>query len=105
MSKTETVYPKGIRTFAKSAKQPDFVLGEMVMSIEEFKDWLIQEADVYFTKYQGKDQLRFQIIRGRDGKPPYLTVNTFKPKAETEQDPLPAFNPVNDAGNSDDLPF
>ena len=34
---TEKIYPKGINTFAKSEKTPDFVLGTIVINLNTFK--------------------------------------------------------------------
>lgn len=75
--KEKRVYPQGIMTFAKNENAPDFVVGDMVLNIQEFTDWLNGEGSQYITEYKGKEQIRFSITtyNGR----PSLSVNTFKP--------------------------
>lgn len=81
------IYPKGIVTFPKNEKAPDFVLGTMVITPNDFMEW-IKENKSLLTEYNGKSQIRLQILNGNKGI--YLTVDTFKPTgAKTDNDPLP----------------
>lgn len=85
---SEKIYPKGIITFPKTEKQPDFVLGTMVITPNELFAWL-KENESLLTTYQDKKQLRCQILNGQKGV--YFTVDTFKPteKQTVENNPLP----------------
>jgi len=87
------IYPKGIVTFAKNEKAPDFVLGTMVITPNDFMEW-IKENKSLLTDYNGKSQIRLQILNGNKGV--YLTVDTFK---LTEKS-----NGVT-TGDKSDLPF
>ena len=119
----DQIFPEGIRLFNPRQGQPDFVLGEMVISIDQFKKYFDNHPE-YVSKYQGQDQMRFQILRAIAG-PIYLAVNTYGTEAGTEsvyqspgniqepkKEPLaaPAIRePVQPANNfdesDDDLPF
>ena len=78
---TEKVYAKGIRCFPKHEKQPSFVLGAMVITIAELKDW-VKQNEQYLTDYNGQKQLKFQILQGDKGI--NLVVDTYKAGAKTE---------------------
>lgn len=81
----EKIYPKGLRTFAKRQGSPNFVLGAMVVTPEELQEW-ISVNQQHLTEYQGKKQLRLDILQGKDG--PYVVVNTYKPQvSEAPQEP------------------
>jgi hypothetical protein len=80
------IYVEGFRTFAKNVKAPDFVLGGMVITLDEFYSFIDKHTDL-LTDYQGKKQLKLQILRGKDGRVNF-TVDTWKAK-ET--------NPVNES--------
>jgi hypothetical protein len=77
------IYPKGIMTFQKNEKQPDFVLGSMVITPNQLMAWL-RENEALMTEYKGEKQLRLQVLNGNKGM--YLAVDTYKPK---NGDPLP----------------
>ncbi len=84
MSETkEKIYPKGIITFPKNDKAPDFVLGSMVITPNDFFAWL-KENEKLLVEYNGKKQMKFQILNGNKGL--YFVVDTFvpTPKAETK---------------------
>jgi hypothetical protein len=100
----EKIYIKGINTFEKNAKAPDFVLGNGVITIDDFKEF-INSNQQHLTEYQGKKQLRFQITMGKDNKVKF-TVDTYKPTAKTE--PTAQQNVNEDMGTklpTDGLPF
>jgi hypothetical protein len=90
---TEKVYAAGIRTFAKNEKAPSFVLGTIVITFEELGAWIKGEGKEYLTEYQGKKQLRLQVLDGKDRLT--IQVDTFKPSKKEEKVEEP----------SDDLPF
>lgn len=86
----EKIYPKGLRTFPKHEKQPDFVLGALIIDPNELFEWL-QENKHLLTEYKEKKQLKLQILRGDKGIS--FVVDTYKPepkaevKTETKQEP------------------
>ena len=86
------IYPKGLRTFAKNEKAPSFVLGTLVISPNEFNEWL-RENQSLMTEYNGSKQLKCQILQGDKGI--YFTVDTYKP--------TPKEGLTN--GSKEDLPF
>jgi hypothetical protein len=77
------IYPKGMRTFAKNANAPQFVLGTLVITPKELVDW-IKENDRLLTDYNGTKQLKLQILNGDKGI--YFTVDTFKSKPKENLD-------------------
>lgn len=93
----EKIYVKGFRTFAKSDKAPDFVLGSLVITPREFVDW-IKENKELLTDYKGAKQLKVQILQGKESI--NFVVDTYKPTPNTgEKD----FEPKKE--EIDDLPF
>jgi hypothetical protein len=74
----ETIYPKGIRTFAKHQNAPDFVLGTVVITLKELREWALSEGNQYLTDYKGEKQLRLQATKAKDGSLS-LKVDTWKP--------------------------
>jgi hypothetical protein len=79
------IYPGGIRLFSKKANAPDFVMADAVINVDEFAKWL-KENQQCITEYNGTRQLRLQILNGNKG--PYMAVNTFQAKAETNDLPF-----------------
>jgi hypothetical protein len=77
--KKETIYPRGMRVFPKNEKQPQFVLGSLIITPAEFAQW-VAENQQYLTDYNGSKQLKLQILNGDKGI--YFTVDTYK-KTET----------------------
>lgn len=77
MNKKQTIYVKGIVTFTKNEKQPDFVLGNGVITINQLIEFCNGEAAEYMTEYKGEPQLRVQFIMGKDGKVK-ITVDTYR---------------------------
>lgn len=95
----EPIYAKGLRTFAKNEKAPEFVLGSLVITMNELIAWA-KENQQYLTEYNGQKQLKLQLLRKKDGNGINLVVDTFKPEKKAE--------PVQQQKNeveSDDLPF
>jgi len=82
----DKVFAKGIRTFAKKDSQPDFVLGEMVITPNELFTWLKGEGAQYLTEYKDMKQLKLQVTKNRDGGL-MLAVNTYKPQPTQQQSP------------------
>lgn len=84
---TEKIKPQGLRTFKAHEKAPSFVKGTLLITIDEFTDWL-KENESLLTEYNGKKQLRCQILDSDKGL--YLVVDTFKPTSKgVTKDDLP----------------
>ena len=87
----ENIYPKGIRTFKKHENAPDFVLGTVVITLKELRDWALDEGSQYLTDYKGEKQLRLSATKAKDGSIS-LKVDTWKPnttKHEKNESGLP----------------
>jgi len=100
---SETIYPKGIMTFARNEKAPEFVLGSCVITIQDFKDWVNSNQNL-LTDYNGKKQIRLSILKGKDGRVNF-TVDTFKPRSESISEPKPQREPGDCNNDETDLPF
>ena len=77
---SERIFVKGFRTFAKREGSPDFVLGSLLITIDEFKEFINGEGKQYLSDYDGKKQLRLDILEGKDGRVNFQ-VNTYKKDA------------------------
>lgn len=100
----DKVLPEGIRMFAPHQNAPDFVKGSVVITLNDLVEFGKKNPN-YLTEYQGKKQLKLQLLESRDGKP-YLAVDTYKPGQNTGGGS--ARNQQNDdinSGTNDDLPF
>ena len=92
------VFFKGIRVFPKNDKTPDFVISQGVITIEEIREFF-NEQKQHVKEYNGKHQLRFKILRKKDGSGEYFTLDTYE-----KQQP-PAAKQPEDLPKNDDLPF
>ena len=84
MSNEKPIFPKGITCFKKSDTAPDFVIGTMIISIDEFADWLASNQE-HITDYKGKKQIKLKMTYTRDEHRPSVSVDTYK----SEKDDLP----------------
>lgn len=107
----DKIYVTGFRAFPKHEKAPDFVLGTLVISLDDFKAFVNGEAKQYLSEYKGKKQLKIQVTKGKEGGLVFA-VDTWKAEAKAEptfedkinDDEVPSNNAqMNDDG--DDLPF
>lgn len=73
---SEKIYPKGIRVFKPREGAPDWVLGQVIVTPVELVEW-VQENLQHTSEYQGKKQIKLDLLKGKDG--PYVAVNTYKP--------------------------
>ena len=85
---SETIYPGGIRLFDPREGAPDFVVGTLIIEPNELVAWLKAEGNAHLKEYQGRKQLKCQILKGNKGL--YAKVDTFEPKPQSEP---PAFQP------------
>ena len=86
------VYANGVRFFERSDKQPEFVLGSLIITPEDLQEWVNSNPE-HTSTYKGKAQVKFQIKRSKDGKV-YLDLDNYKQHSE------PAI-----IEDKDDLPF
>jgi len=89
----KTIYPEGIRVFEPHQNAPDFVKGQVLITVRDFITFCEQNTE-YLTTYKDKSQLKLDLKEGEKGL--YLSVNTFKPEKKAEMD----LNP-----KGQDLPF
>lgn len=68
-----------IRLFPAHPNAPDFVLASGVIGLDEFFQF-VQANPHLLSEYQGKAQLKFQILRSKEGKL-YTQVDEYKPVA------------------------
>ena len=76
MNENQKVFPQGIRTFKKNDNAPDWILGSMVVSLNDFFDWCKGEGAKYQSDYKGTKQIRFDVTMTKDNRP-NLVVNTY----------------------------
>jgi hypothetical protein len=79
MAQDNTPLVSGIRYFHKNDKQPEWVLGELIITPDDLNAFCIDNPGL-MTEYNGNKQLKLQILKSKDGKP-YLKVNTWQPAA------------------------
>lgn len=104
----ETIYPKGIRTFAKHEKAPDFILGSVIITLNEFWDWCKANKELQ-TEYDGNKQLKLTCMTKKGGGITF-SVDTYKPNQKPESKPnqeskTPYTDAINNEPETDDLPF
>lgn len=92
---SEKIYPKGIMTFGARENAPEFVKGVMIVTFDDLKEFFNEQKE-HLTEYNGKKQLKFNILEGNKGL--YFTLDTFKPtpksldevpSSEVSEDELP----------------
>ena len=98
----DKIFPKGIRGFMPNTNAPDFVLGTIILNIEELTDWVLNEGKKYQTQYKDQSQIKLQLKRGKDGKM-NIEVDTFVPTPQGGKKPNTGNS--NSSNGSDDLPF
>ena len=94
----DQILPQGIRFFNKKPTHPDFVIGSLVITLDDLQAFCIDKPDL-MSEYNGKKQLRLQVLKSKDGNL-YASVDTWKPAETTGS--LPAAKKVE---STDDLPF
>ena len=92
----DQILPEGIRFFPKGQNAPDFVLGTMVVTINDLVAFAKARPEL-LTEYNGQKQLKLQLLNSKQGKL-YAAVDTFKPQTQ-EAAPAPMEDPL------DSLPF
>ena len=78
----DQIFMEGIRCFPKKETQPDFVIGSMVLTISDVLAFFNTRKDLV-TQYNGKDQMKLQLLKSKSGGGIYLAVDTYKPSGNT----------------------
>lgn len=73
-------FAEGIRLFDKHPNAPDFVLASLVISLEDFFNFC-QKNPQFLADYQGKKQLKMQILRSQKGGI-YCSIDTYGTAAQ-----------------------
>lgn len=73
-----------VRLFPAHPNAPDFVLASAVIGLDEFFGF-VNANPQFLTEYQGKKQLKIQILRSKEGKL-YSVVDEYKPQAQQPAD-------------------
>jgi hypothetical protein len=100
----EKKYVTGFRTFKPREGSPDFVLGQLIITLDDFKQFVNDNKD-FVQKYEGKNQIKLNMTKSQNGGVTF-TLDTYKkdeqPKAQKKQQPQ-RHQP--DPTPEDDLPF
>ena len=80
---TDKIYPKGLIIFKPHDNAPDFVKGSLVITPNDLVEFC-KENLALMTEYNGKKQLRCQLLEGRDGL--YLQVDTYRAQPQQPDD-------------------
>jgi len=92
----EEVLPEGLRFFNKKENQPDFVIGALVVTMNDLYEFCKAHPELV-TEYNGKKQLKLQVLKSSKGNL-YAKVDTWKP-AEQIAAEAPPIEPL------ESLPF
>ena len=75
----------GMITFSPHDKAPEFVLGNIVIDLDRFYDWLEAEGRDHITEWKGKKQLKLQVTSMKGKRGILVAVDTFVPKPKEER--------------------
>lgn len=81
----KAIYPDGVAVFNPHEKAPEFVVGTLVITLNDLISWAKLNEGL-LTEYKGKKQLKLQIKKGTKGL--YTTVDTYKPKEKSDSLPF-----------------
>lgn len=95
----DEVLPEGLRFFNKKENQPDFVIGSLVITMNDLFAFCKAHPEL-ITEYQGKKQLKLQVLKSGKGNL-YAKVDTWKPAEQPTQASMPA----PELPDNGDLPF
>ncbi len=72
----DQILPEGIRFFPKHQNAPDFVLGTMVITMNDLFEFCKKNPEL-ITEYNGAKQIKLQLLNSKQGKL-YAAVDTYK---------------------------
>jgi hypothetical protein len=81
----DEILPEGLRFFNKKDNQPDFVIGSLVVTMNDLFEFCKKNPELV-TEYQSKKQLRLQILKSQKGNL-YAKVDTWKPTQAGADEP------------------
>jgi len=93
----DEILPEGLRFFNRKDNQPDFVIGSLVITMNDLFSFCKAHPEL-ITEYNGKKQLKLQVKKSKNGNL-YSSVDTWKP------DSKPAQSQAASSATEDDLPF
>lgn len=99
----EKILPKGFRTFEPHQNAPDFVKGQLVISLNDFIKFCETSPEL-LSEYNGAKQLKLDILESRKGGL-YFAVNTFKPEKKIELTNQPFQTKEGEKPFEEKLPF
>lgn len=73
----DKIFLDGLRFWKKRDNAPDFVQGSLVLTLDDLNAWAKANPQ-YLSDYQGKQQIRLQITKGKEGGLVFA-VDTWKP--------------------------
>lgn len=77
---TNRPLPEGIRLFDKHPNAPDFVLASLMITLDDLFNF-VRNNPQYLSDYQGRKQLKLQILRSRNGGL-YSAIDTYGTAAQ-----------------------
>jgi hypothetical protein len=77
----EKIYPKGISYFDKRENAPEWVKGSLVISINQFTEWLNANSNLITEHEKYGNQIKFTLTEKG------LQVDTWKPKNQIDTKP------------------
>ena len=72
--------PEGVRFFDKHQNAPDFVLASLILTLDDLYAFAKNNPQ-FLVDYQGKKQLKLQVLRSKEGKI-YSVVDTYATPAQ-----------------------
>jgi len=79
----DEILPEGLRFFNKKDNQPDFVIGALVITMNDLFAFCKAHPEL-ITEYQDKKQLKLQVLKSSKGNL-YAKVDTWKPAEQASQ--------------------
>lgn len=73
----DVIFPRGIIVFEPHEKAPDFVIAELVVSLDDFTKFAEENADLLHNHEKYGEQLKLTLKESKGGKL-YLQVNDYK---------------------------
>jgi hypothetical protein len=83
---SDVKFVEGLRLFNKHEKAPDFVIGSMVISLNELVKFCKDNPDL-LTDYKGTKQLKLQLQKSKQGNL-IAVIDTYK-KDDKKDESLP----------------
>jgi hypothetical protein len=79
----EKKFVDGLRTFAPRGNAPEYVLGSLIITIDDFQNWVNTHPEL-LGEYQGKKQLSLDITTNKSDGRVNFAVNEYGLKNVTD---------------------